>query len=246
VAGIFCLVIIIIGGKKGLTSIISLGLSFAAIMVILVPLVFRGYNPLMVGIAVSFIMVLPIVYITEGWSRKSHIAVISIYVSLIIAGLLSLMFAAWSRLTGLSQEEVVYLIDSTKNAINFKDLLLASFLIGTLGIIDDLVISQVETVEQIKEANPSLPIKKVYSMAMSVGRSHLGSMTNTLFLVYAGASFPLLMLININNPPFLTWVQAINNEEIATEIIRTFIGATSLCLSAPIATWLAVKYIKKS
>lgn len=246
IAGLFCLTAIIIGGSKGLRSIFSLVFSFAIIMKVLIPAVNHGYNPLWIGIGVSFVMLLAIIYLTEGWSKKSHLAVIAIFCGLLVTAIISLIFADWSRLTGMSQEEITYLIDSSKQMIDFKNLLLASFIIGTLGVLDDLVISQIETVQQIKEANPELKTRKVFGMAMKVGRSHMGSMTNTLFLAYAGASFPLLMLINIQNPPFLHWTQAINNEEIATEIVRTFVGVIGLYLTVPIATWLASRYLNQS
>jgi uncharacterized membrane protein len=244
IAGLFCLIALLIGGAKGLKSILSLIFSFAVIMKILIPAVNHGYNPLLVGIGVSFLMLLAIIYITEGWNRKAHLAVIAIFCGLFATSLLSIAFASWAKLTGMAQEDITYILSSAKQAINFHDLLLASFIIGTLGVLDDLVISQIETAQQIRNANPDLSSGQIFRMTMKVGRSHMGSMTNTLFLAYAGASFPLLMLININNPPFLTWVQAINNEEIATEIIRTFVGVIGLFLTVPISTWLASRYLK--
>ena len=125
-----------------------------------------------------------------------------------------------------------------------KKVLLAAIIIGTLGVLDDVVVAQVETVQQIRAANPNLKNVTVFKMAMTVGRTHLGAIINTLFLAYVSASLPLVLLFNVHQEPFLTVSQIINNEDIATEIVRTLVGVISLCLSAPIATLMAVKYLK--
>lgn len=106
--------------------------------------------------------------------------------------------------------------------------------------LDDVVVGQIEAVGQIKQANPSLPAKKLFKMAMAVGNAHLGSVINTLFLAYAGASFSLLLLFSIKQPPFLSLTQVISSELVATEIVRTLVGCIGLALAIPLATIMAV------
>ncbi len=240
----FVAIILIIGGKKGIMALLSLVLSFFIIIKVLVPLVFAGYNPLIVGIGVSFLILLALIYLTEGWNKKSHISILSIALSLMVTAGLSLLFGYLSQLSGSSNEEVVFLIDAIKVPINFHNLLLAAIIIGTLGVLDDVVVGQVEAVEQLKTANPNLSDFEVFKMVMKIGQAHLGAITNTLFLAYVSASLPLVLLFSIHQEPFLTVSQIINNEDIATEIVRTLVGVISLCLSAPIATFLATKYLK--
>ena len=240
----FILVVLVIGGKKGFMALLSLVISFFVIIKILVPLVFAGYDPLLVGVLMSFLILFAIIYLTEGWNKKSHISVLSIAVSLLVTACLAMLFGYLSRLSGSSQEEVVFLIDAIKKPIDFHNLLLAAIIIGTLGVLDDVVVAQVETVQQIRIANSSLKNITVFKMAMDVGRTHLGAIINTLFLAYVSASLPLVLLFNVHQEPFLTVSQIINNEDIATEIVRTLVGVISLCLSAPIATLMAVKYLK--
>lgn len=239
---IFVASILIVGGKMGLRALLSLVVSFFLIMKVLVPLVFAGYDPLIVGLVVSFFVLMVLVYLTEGWNRKSHLSVLAIAASLLATAVLAYIFCDWSRLSGASQEEVTFLIDASKQAIDFHNLLLAAIIIGTLGVLDDIVIAQVEAVAQIREANPSLSNTKVFSMATKVGHAHLGAIINTLFLAYAGASLPLILLFNLHQEPFVSFSQVINNEEIATEIVRTLVGVIGLCLSMPIATLMAVRY----
>lgn len=241
---IFILVVLFIGGKKGLMALFSLVISFFVIIKVLVPLVFAGHDPLIVGILISFIILFALVYLTEGWNKKSHISVLSIAISLVVTASLALLFGYLSRLSGASNEEVVFLIDAIKVPINFHNLLLAAIIVGTLGVLDDVVVGQVEAVEQIREANNNLKDFQVFKMSMNIGKAHLGAIINTLFLAYISASLPLILLFSIHQEPFLTLAQVINNEDIATEIVRTLVGVISLCLSAPIATILAVKYLK--
>lgn len=245
-AALFLFVIFIVAGTKGIRALLSLLVSFAIIMGVLVPLILAGWSPVPVAVIVCTAMFVGMVYITEGFNRKSHLAIASIGLSLLLVGLLSLFFTWVTRLTGTAQEETMFLTGLTKQAINFRGLLLAGILLGTLGVLDDVVIGQIESVTQIRKANPYLPWKKVFAMSMEVGKAHLGSMVNTLFLAYAGASMPLLLLFSIKQPPFVTFAQAINNELIATEIIRTLLGSLGIALSMPIATYLAAKSLSAS
>lgn len=240
----FIIIVLSIGGKKGILALFSLLVSFFIIIKVLVPLVFAGYDPLLVGIGISFLILLALIYLTEGWNKKSHVSVLSIALSLAVTAILALIFGYFSRLSGSSSEDIVFLMDAVSHPINFHNLLLAAIIIGTLGVLDDVVVGQVEAVEQLKTANPNLNKLEVFKMAMKIGRAHLGAITNTLFLAYVSASLPLVLLFSIHQEPFLTVNQIINNEDIATEIVRTLVGVISLCLSAPIATFLAVKYLK--
>lgn len=239
---IFSLVILTIGKFKGLRALLSLMVSFYVIIKFILPRILSGSNPLLIGLVGSFIILAIIIYLTEGCKKKSHLAVVSVLFSLLITLILSWIFTLATRLTGLAQEESMFLIGATKNAIDFQGLLLAGILIGTIGVLDDIIVGQIEAVIQIKEANPNLPNSKVYQAAYKVGNAHLGAIINTLFLTYAGVSLPLLLLFSIQQEPFLTFSQVINNELIATEIVRTLVGSIGIVLAMPIATILAVKF----
>lgn len=241
-AFIFSLIIILVGRLKGVRALLSLVISFLVIMKLIVPRILAGGNPLFISIIGSFLILIFIVYLTEGINRKSHLAIASIFFSLLITYVLSIIFISVTKITGMAQEETMYLIGVGGGMIDFKGLLLAGILIGTLGVLDDVIISQIETVEQIRNANPTLTGGEIFKMAFSVGNAHLGAVINTLFLAYAGASLPLLLLFSIKEPPFLSFSQIINNEMIATEIIRTLVGSSGLVLAMPMATILAVYF----
>jgi len=243
-AFLFALAVIAISRLKGLRALIALLLTFLIILKFIIPKILAGSDPLFISIIGSLFILILAVYITEGLKRTSTIAIFSILMSLIITGLLSVWFSALTKLTGFASEEAVYLIGLAGGNINIKGLLLAGIIIGALGVLDDVIISQVILVRELKISNPELSKYQLYRQAIRVGVSHLSSMVNTLFLAYAGASLPLLILFSVKEPPFLTFNQVIDNEMIATEIVRTIMGSIGLILAVPIATFLAVQFIK--
>ncbi|MDQ7814806.1 MAG: YibE/F family protein [Patescibacteria group bacterium] len=242
---IFFVAAIIVGKTRGFRSMVSLTISAAFILYIILPLIIRGYPPLPIAIAGTVMIFTLMTYLTEGWSRKSHLASLSMLITMILVGLLAWLFTSWTRLTGTAQEETMFIIGKTARAIDFTGLLLSGILLGTMGAVDDIIIGQIEAVAQIYEANPKLHPIKVGRMSMEVGIAHMGAMTNTLFLAYASASLPLLMLFTIRQAPFVTFSQIINNEQLATEIVRTLVGSIGLVLAVPISTYLAARYLKK-
>ncbi len=237
---LFIVVVVLVGGKTGWRSILALAISFFLIMKVLAPLILSGYNPIIVGPVVAFLILINLVYITEGINIKSHISIISIFSALLATFFLSWIFVRLTRLSGTSTDEVIYLVSENIQAINFQGLLLAAIIIGALGVLDDIAVGQVESVEQLIISNPQQSQKKLFTAAMSIGRAHLGAIINTLFLAYVGAALPLILLFNIKNEPFLSFSQVINHEDIATEIVRILVGVIGLCLAMPIATFLAV------
>ena len=242
---IFVACAVLVGRGKGLKALISLFATFLVIMWFIIPRILNGHGPLSASIIGSIIILTVIIYITWGFKRKSHIAVVSIFISLILTGLISILFTKLTGLTGLAQEEAMFLIGLSKEAINFHGLLLAGIIIGTLGVLDDVVISQISAIEQLKQANPGLTVRELFGRGLKIGVDHISSMINTLFLAYAGASLPLLLLFGVKAEPFVSFSQVINNELIATEIVRTLTGSIGLILAVPIATILAARFLGK-
>ncbi|MFH1412941.1 MAG: YibE/F family protein [bacterium] len=242
---IFIILTILIGRTKGAKALLSLAITFAIIVWGIIPLIMHGYNPLIVTILGSLLILTSIIYITWGIKRQSHLALISISISLLITGILSIIFSNLSELSGLADENVVFLIESTSSVINFKGLLLAGIIIGTLGVLDDVVISQISTVQEIKKANSNFGAYDLFKRGMRVGVDHISSMINTLFLAYVGVSLPLLLLFKVKSGFLVTWTQAINNEIVATEIVRSLLGSIGLIIAVPIATLIAARYLKE-
>lgn len=242
---IFVIILLFVGKLKGARSLVSLFLTFFVITKFIIPKILLGSNPLFITLTGSFLILFIIIYITEGFRPMSHLAFLSISISLSIAVFLSWAFVLAGKLSGIFSEEVASLAIVNGLTINFQGLLLAGIIIGLLGVLDDVVIAQVSTVEQIYLTDKQQSKKSIFSKSYQVGVSHISSMTNTLFLAYAGASLPLLVLFVSGESVFLSTFDAINNEQIATEIVRTLAGSIGLILSVPISTFLAVAWYKK-
>lgn len=242
---IFVIVVLLVGRFKGFKALISLVISFIVIIKFILPQILSGHDPFLISLIGGLIILGVIIYLTEGFKKKSHIAIISVLFSLLITLVLSVIFTKLTKLSGLSQEEATFLIGMGQVEINFQGLLLAGFIIGAIGILDDIIIGQIEAVEQIKIANPNLPAKQVFNLAYKIGNTHLGAIINTLFLTYAGAALPLLLLFLLNQNSDITFSRLINIEMVSTEIVRTFVGSIGVILSMPIATFLATIKIKK-
>jgi uncharacterized membrane protein len=236
---LFMAVLIAVGRFKGLRSLVSLVLSFVVIIKYIIPNILSGASPLFVTLIGSLFILFIIIYITEGFKPRAHLAVASIFISLFLTIVISSLFVSLAKLTGAASEDVLFLFNIEGVAINLEGLLLAGIIIGALGVLDDVVISQVATVEELKSASPSLRGRALFKKAYAVGVSHIASMTNTLFLAYAGVSLPLLILFASGESVFTGFSQAINTELLATEIVRTLSGSIGLILSVPIATFIS-------
>ncbi|OGZ34140.1 MAG: hypothetical protein A2Y98_02285 [Candidatus Portnoybacteria bacterium RBG_19FT_COMBO_36_7] len=245
-AAIFCLVILLTGRWRGLRAIMGLGFSFLIIFKFVIPKILDGSDPLSVSLLFSAIIILVSTYLVYGLNKKSSVAILGTFAGITIVGILSLIFTELVRLAGFAQEETIFLVNLMGSSLNLKGLLLAGFIIGALGVLDDITISQVSAVEELTKANPGLSKFEIYKRAMKIGIDHVASMVNTLFLAYAGASFPLLLLFVFKQPPFETLNRVINNEVIATEIVRALVGSIGLALAVPITTFLAAYIYKRT
>lgn len=241
---IFFLAVVIVGGRKGLRSLGSLILSFALIIGLIIPQLLNGANPLLVAIFGSLSVMVIIIYLTDGLKRKSHLAVLAVFISLILTLFLAYLFTWLTRLSGFASEEATLLIGTSIGNIDFQGLLLAGILIGAVGVLDDIILGQIEAVAQIKLANSELSDGQVFKMGLKIGQTHLGAIVNTLFLTYVGVSLPLLMLFYLSPTGPVDFFQVVNNDAIATEIVRTLVGSIGLILSMPIATYLAAKLLR--
>lgn len=238
---IFIGLTIFIAKRKGIASVLGMVLSFFVIFKFLLPQILSGANPVFISILASLIIIPLTFYLSHGINIKTTMSVIGTLFTLIITGILAGFYTNFSQLTGYSSEEATFLQSANPITFNMQGILLAGIIIGLLGILDDITISQAAIVYQLKKTSPKLTFKELYSKGMDIGHDHIASMVNTLVLVYAGAAMPLLLLF-INSPrPF---GEIINYEMIAEEIVRTLIASIGLIIAVPITTFLTAYYMK--
>jgi uncharacterized membrane protein len=235
-AGAFVVLTILISGWKGVRSLIGLALSLVVIIAYIIPSILQGEDPVRVSIIGAFILLGITLYLVYGWTLKTHAAAISMLLTLLITGLLSSYFVNLTRLTGFGSENAMFLVQMADARINLRGLVLAGMLIGALGVLDDLVTSQSSAVFELRTADPNLDLHGLYGSAMRIGRDHVAATVNTLFLAYAGAALPMLLLFSLSGERY---GYLVNLEFVTEEIVRTLVGSLGLIMAVPISTMLA-------
>lgn len=242
---LFAVVVVAVGRMRGLRALGALVLSAAAIFGVIVPALLKGVDPILITVPVSVAALTVGILLTHGRTRQTAAAVVGVALSLVLTGVLAWIFTAWTRITGFGTEEASILALHFPSQLNMVGIYLAGVIVGTLGVLDDVVVSQAAVVEELTSANPGLSRAELFRRAMRVGTDHTAAVVNTLFLAYVGASLPLVLLFSIHEAPFLTFRDVLNNEMIAAEVVRTLVGSIGLVLTVPITTLVAVRMLRR-
>ncbi|NED13027.1 YibE/F family protein [Streptomyces sp. SID9124] len=234
-AGIFALAVVVVGRLRGVMALVALGISFLLLNMFVLPAILQGSNPLLVAVVGSGAIMLIALYLCHGVSARTSVAVLGTLISLSLIGVLGSTFIGWAALSG-NTDDNTGLIHGLYPSIDMSGLLLAGVIIGSLGVLDDVTVTQTSAVWELHEANPSVGWRGVYRAAIRIGRDHIASVVNTLVLAYAGAALPLLLLFSIARSSVST---VATSELVAEEIVRTLVGSIGLVASVPVTTLLA-------
>jgi uncharacterized membrane protein len=232
--GIFVLLILLIGGKKGISSLFSLSFTLLLIFIVFFPMIIKGANPIITALIICLLSTIFTLLINGGFSVKTYSAIIGTLGGIIFSIFIVYQFGALTHIKGIEDDSVELLAYFPKECnFDFKDLLYAGIIIGTSGAVMDICMSIASAMDEINEANPRLSGSDLFIAGMRIGKDVLGTMTNTLILAYVGSSINLLLVYYIYG---LTLTQFINGDQIACEILRSFSGSIGLVLSIPITT----------
>ena len=232
---LFIAVVVSFGRLQGLRALFGLALTFLVILLFMVPALLEGTSPLAVAIVGSVVIMIVTLYLSHGFTAKTTAAVVGTSMALLITGVLAAMFIGLANITGLASEEA-RMANFQAGGLSLRGLLLAGIVIGGLGVLDDVTMTQASAVFQLRRANPAAGFRDLVTGALAVGRDHVAASVNTLFLAYAGASLPLLILF-AGSPESLGNVVA--TETVAVEIVRTLVGSIGLIAAVPLTTSLA-------
>lgn len=239
-SGLFVVLLLAIGKKKGLHSLVSIAVTLALIFWALTPLVLSGFDPVLATVLVCVIAAVIAIYLVGGFNSKSTAAILGTVLSLGIAGLLSILVIHMASLTGFSSEESMFLF-SAHPELNFVGVLASAMIIGALGAVMDIGMSISSTVNEISSSSPDMGIRALFDSGMNVGRDIIGTMANTLILAYLGGAFSLVLLSsNIDMQKFF------NLNQVATEISAALIGSIAIVLCVPITAIIAAFLIKRA
>ncbi len=243
---VFIISTVLVGGIQGFGSLVGLGISIAILFTVTTPMILNGSNPILAGYIGGLLVLIFSIFLSHGFNRKTVIALLSTIIGLFITSIVTLIFINFTKLTGFGNDDAYFLMSQSQSELNMTGVLFASIIIGGIGVIDDLTVNQVSVIQEFLKTNPGMNWRQVYKKAMNVGKDHIAAMVNTLFLAYAGASMPLVMLLQANN---LKFEDIINAEAFSEEIVRTLVSSTGLILIVPISTLFAsitmTKYIKR-
>jgi uncharacterized membrane protein len=241
--GLFAVAVTVVGGWRGVRSLIALALTLAVVVKIVVPLILAGWSPAGVAIVAASGVTVATFLLTEGARPQTVAAAIGTFAALALTAVLAVGFDALARFTTLrGSEDASYLQAIGITDIDLGGLILAAIIFGALGILDDVTVTQAATVTELHEANPSLRGLALASRAMNVGRSHIAATVNTLVLAYVGASLPLLVLFAAGRQdPLLT----ASTETVAVEVVRAIVGSIGIVAAVPLTTAIGVVLVDR-
>lgn len=235
-ASVFAIAVVVLGRLRGLAALGGLAVSFAVLLRFIIPAIVAGDSPLIVAVVGSAAIAFLAIYLAHGFSALTTVALLGTLGALAVTVAAAQLFVDLAEFSGFGSEEAIFL-NVAQGAINLNGLLLGGIVIGALGAIDDMTVTQASIVSELRDADPDMARGRLFAAAMRVGRAHVASTVNTLALAYAGASMPLLILFVLAQQSLGT---VANGETVATEILRTLVGSLGLVVAVPLTTWLGV------
>jgi uncharacterized membrane protein len=232
---VFCALVVVTGRWRGLRALAGLGLSLVIVIDFLVPAILDGRSAVGAALIGSLAVMFATIPLAHGLGAKGVAAMLGTTASLVLVALLASAAVDAVHLTGVSSEETTYL-RAVAGGVSLQGLLLAGMIVGALGVLDDLTVSQASTVMALRRANPALGTRKLIRSALDVGQDHIAATVNTLVLAYAGASLPVLLVFSIGGTSF---GDALNTAAVAEQVVAMIVGSIGLIAAVPITTALA-------
>ena len=239
---IFVAAVIALARWRGVRALVALATSLVVLVFFTLPAILRGTSPIAVAIVSAVCIMLIVLYVTDGFHIRATIAVLGTVASLLLIAGLAWVFVSITSMTGLASEEAGFL-SAAASEVNLQGLLLGGVIIGALGVLDDMTVTQVSAVWELHDANPQMGVRALYRAGERIGRDHIASTVNTLVLAYAGASLPVLILLVESKQGF---TDVVNGEVLAVEVVRTLVGSIGLVASVPITTALAALVLTRT
>lgn len=243
IVGLFVALLLIIGGIKGLKTLVSLVIAVAMIFFGYIPLIIKGVNPILASLGISIPVVIITLIIISGKNIKTFVAIIGTSLGVIISGILAFIFGNFAHLTGLADDSSISLayIPQFRN-LDYKGILFGTILIGAIGAIMDVAISIASALYEINDLDKNISKKNMIISGMNIGKDMMGSMSNTLILAYVGTTLHLIILFIVYK---IRFTEIINLDSIATEIIRAMAGSIGLIITIPVTVVIGTAIYKK-
>nr|WP_296773675.1 YibE/F family protein [Rhodococcus sp. (in: high G+C Gram-positive bacteria)] len=235
IVGVFAVVICIVARWRGFRALVGLVVAFAVLVVFMLPALLDGSSAIPVALVAGAIILYAVLYLAHGVNLRTSAALLGTLTSMGLAALLSYIAIRMTHLTGLSEEQNTD-VQAYIQHVSITGLLLAGFIIGSLGVLNDVTITQASAAFEIASADGTATRRHIFSSAMRVGRDHIASTVYTLVLAYAGGALPLLLLFSVAGRSIQ---DVLTGDAVAIEIVRSSVGGIALALSVPLTTAIA-------
>ncbi|HSJ83600.1 MAG TPA: YibE/F family protein [Acidimicrobiia bacterium] len=234
VAAGFGLAVVALGRLRGLAALVGLAISVFVLIRFIIPAIIDGQDAVLVAVVGGGAIALVSLYLAHGYTPLTHVAAVGAFAALALTTGLSWLVVGAAELSGLASEESFYLLSIPD--FDLTGLVLAGIVLGAIGALDDVTVTQASAVWEVGKANPEMSQRALFESGLRIGRDHIASTVNTLLLAYAGAAMPLLILFSLSDLPLGV---VASSEVVAVEIVRTLVGSIGLVAAVPITTWLA-------
>ena len=231
----FAIVVIAIARWRGLRALIGLGVAFGVLVGFMLPALLDGKPAVPVALVGGSLILYAVLYLAHGVNLRTSSALLGTLASMALAAVLSYVTIRMTHLTGLSEEQNTD-VQLYIGHVSISGLLLAGFIIGSLGVLNDVTITQASSAFELAGLDPESSRREIFSAAMRVGRDHIASTVYTLVLAYAGGALPLLLLFSVAGRSI---TDVITSDAVAIELVRACVGGIALTLSVPLTTAIA-------
>ncbi|NNF09939.1 MAG: YibE/F family protein, partial [Acidimicrobiia bacterium] len=235
VALLFAGAVVALGRLRGLAALAGLVASLAVLFWFVLPGILDGQPPVLVAVVGAAAVAYLALYVAHGFRPLTTVALVGTLSALVLTVLLSSVVVEAAQLTGFASEEASFLTLFSEE-LDFRGLVLAGIVLGAMGALDDVTVTQASAVWELRAADPTMTPGDLFRAGLRIGRDHIASTVNTLVLAYSGAALPLLALFVLSEQSLGSLA---NSEAVATEIIRTLVGSIGLVAAVPLTTWLA-------
>jgi len=227
--------VLLVGRWRGLRALVGLGLSLWVVIGFMLPAILAGSSPPLVALVGGTAILLLTLYLSHGLNAMTTAAAVGTIGALVVTVVIALVAIDGTRITGFASEDAVY-ARFALGELDLRGLVLAGLIVAALGVLDDVTVSQASTVFTVHDADPTQTFGQLVTRGMRVGRDHIASVVNTLFLAYAGASLGLLVLFSTSGLPVR---ELVNTELVAVELVKTMVGSLGLLAAVPLTTVIA-------
>lgn len=239
---LFVIITILVGGFKGVKSILALIFTLICVIFLMMPLMIKGVNPILSAILIAIISISITMTLVSGINKKTLAAITGTFIGVIVAGIIAYGFGNWAHLSGITMEDsesIMYIAETT--GLKVSGILFAGILVASLGAVMDVAMSISSSIFEIYDVNEKMTLKELFKSGMNIGRDIIGTMTNTLVLAFAGGSITTMILLYSAN---MWTTQLINLDILGTEVIQSLAGTIGIILTVPITAIISAYLCK--